>query len=269
MSNNHVSNPGGPPVATDLAVTRVANACVLLELNGHTILTDPWFTERWYLRRGEPLGLRVIDLQALTAIVATNFAVNHWDLRALRDYRHKATTPVYVSAARMARQARALGFRTVEHLGWGETRDLAPALSIEAVPAGRTLAWRNNAYVLTSGRTRVLFGGEIQDVALLERYRAHGSPVAVALLPVNGLRPVLGRPLVMGPREAVAGARAVGARVLVPVHDAHGADPLSLVFRRHGSGEDARALAATDRTGLEVVCLVPGERWEYSTAGAG
>jgi L-ascorbate metabolism protein UlaG (beta-lactamase superfamily) len=267
--SNHAGNPGGPPASAELAVTRVANACVLLELNGHPVLTDPWFTERWYLRRGEPLGLRVTDLPALTAIVATNFAVNHWDLRAMRDYPHKATTPVYVSAARMARQARALGFRTVEHVGWGETRDLAPALSIEVVPAGRTLAWRNNAYVLTSGRTRVLFGGEIQDVGLLEGYRAHGSPVAVALLPVNGLRPVLGRPLVMGPREAVAGARAVGARVLVPVHDAHAADPLSLVFRRHGSAEDARVLAATQGSGLDVVRLPPGERWEYSAAGAG
>lgn len=96
----------------DLTVTRVANACVLLELNGHTVLTDPWFTERWYLRRGEPLGLPVVaDLPPLTAIVATSFAANHWDLRALKEYRHKNSTPVYVSARLMVRQARALGFR--------------------------------------------------------------------------------------------------------------------------------------------------------------
>jgi len=94
--------------------------------------------------------------------------------------------------------------------------------------------WRNNAYVL-SGPTRVFYG----------------------------LRPVVGPPLVMGPREAVAGANVLGARVLVPVHDAHADDPLSLIFRRHGSGEDAKALAATASSGLEVVCLPPGERWEY------
>jgi DNA-binding PadR family transcriptional regulator len=69
MSNQH------------LAITRVANACVVVELDGHTVLTDPWFTERWYLRRGEPLGMTVAELPPLTAIVATSFAVNHWDFR--------------------------------------------------------------------------------------------------------------------------------------------------------------------------------------------
>ncbi len=67
----------------NLALTRVANACVLLELDGHAVLTDPWFTERWYLRRGEPLGLPVASLPPLAAIVVSNAAVNHWDLRAL------------------------------------------------------------------------------------------------------------------------------------------------------------------------------------------
>lgn len=262
--SNHNQQPSA--AAAGLAITRVANACVLLELNGHTILTDPWFTERWYLRRGEPLGLDVAELPPLTAIVATNFAANHWDLRALREYRHKLVTPVYVSTGRMARQARALGFPRVERLRGDEIREPAPDLSVEAVPAGRTLAWPTNAYVLSSGRTRVFFGGEIEDVAWLRRYRARRDPVTVALLPVNGLRPIVGRPLVMGPRQAVAGADILGAPVLVPVHDAHANDPLSLVFRRHGSAAEARELAAGRSPELDVVCLAPGIRWTYPAA---
>jgi L-ascorbate metabolism protein UlaG (beta-lactamase superfamily) len=256
------STVAGMSKQLQLSVTRVANACVLLELGGHTILTDPWFTERWYLRRGEPLGLGVAELPRLTGIVATSFAVNHWDLRALRDYPYKADTPVFVSAARMVRQARAIGYRRVEHLRWGEVRDLTPTLSVEAVPAGRALLWRNNAYVLTSGTSRVFFGGEIADVALVERYRDRQAAVDVALLPVNGLRPVLGPPLVMGPRQAVAAATTLGARTLIPVHDAHADDPLSLVFRRHGSADEASALAAVQPGAPEVVCLPPGKRWE-------
>jgi L-ascorbate metabolism protein UlaG (beta-lactamase superfamily) len=256
-----------PAALAGLAVTRVANACVLVELNGHTILTDPWFTERWYLRRGEPLGMDVAELPPLTAVVATSSAPNHWDLRALRDYRHKSGTPVYVSTARMARQARALGYPLVERLRWDETREPAPNLSVEAVPAGRTLGWPNNAYVLSSGRTSVFFGGEIADVAPLARHRARRGPVAVALLPVNGLRPVVGPPLVMGHRQAVAGAGALGARALVPVHDAHAKDLLSLIFRRHGSAEEARELAAGQAPELDVVCLSPGTRWTGSPTG--
>ena len=173
---------------------------------------------------------------------------------------------MYVSTARMARQARALGFPRVERLRWDETREPAPSLSVEAVPAGRTVAWPNNAYVLSSGQTRVFFGGEIADVAWLERYRARRAAVTVALLPVNGLRPLVGPPLVMGHRQAVAGAGVLGARVLVPVHDAHADDPLSLVFRRHGSAAEAGELAAERSIDLDVVCLSPGTRWTYSAA---
>ncbi|MEU8525899.1 MULTISPECIES: hypothetical protein [Streptomyces] len=35
-----------------LAVTRVANSCVLIEMHGCAVLTDPFFTERWHVRRG-------------------------------------------------------------------------------------------------------------------------------------------------------------------------------------------------------------------------
>ncbi|MGK5558135.1 MBL fold metallo-hydrolase [Actinomadura kijaniata] len=247
-----------------LALTRVANSCVLLEAGGHAVLTDPFFTERWHLHRGEPLGLAVGDLPPLAAIVASHPYPNHWDLRALREYPHKASTAVYVSTPRMVRQARGLGFGRVERLAWGERREPVPGLSVEAAPAGRTLWWGRNAYVIEGGGARVYFGGEIRDVGLTARYRACAPAVDVALLPVNGLRPVLGPPIVMGPEEAVRGARALGARALVPVHDAHDEKDLpSRLIRRHGSARDAVALAGD---GLEVVALPTGRRWVHPAA---
>ncbi|MER6000142.1 MBL fold metallo-hydrolase [Nonomuraea angiospora] len=242
-----------------VAMTRVVNSCVLLELDGHAVLTDPWFTERWWLRRGEPLGLRVRDLPPLTAVVVTNLATNHWDLRALRHFPAKDTTPLYVPTRGMARRARALGFRRAERLTWGRTLDLAPGLSMTVVPSGRTLVWPNNAYVFTTAGGRVVFfGGEAGEVAPLERYRAD-----LALLPVNGLRPLFGPRLVMGPEQAVAGASALGAEVLVPVHDAHGHDPLSRLFRTGGTASDAVALAGPE---LRVVDLPTGKRWELDAS---
>src|ERR1041384_7319645 len=104
-------------IKPSIAVTRVVNSCVLLELDGHAVLTDPWFTERWWLRRGEPLGLGISELPPLAAIVVTNLATNHWDLRGLRALPAKEATPVYVPTAGMARRARALGFTRAEPLG--------------------------------------------------------------------------------------------------------------------------------------------------------
>ncbi|MBB6346706.1 L-ascorbate metabolism protein UlaG (beta-lactamase superfamily) [Nonomuraea muscovyensis] len=246
-------------IKKSIAVTRAANSCVLLELNGHAVLTDPWFTERWWLRRGEPLGLRIADLPPLAAVVVTNLATNHWDLRALRMLAGKDVTPVYVPTSGMARRARALGFRHAQRVRWGETREIAPGVLMRVVPAGRTLVWPNNAYSFSTAGSRVFFGGEIAEVAPLERHRAGNPPVDVALLPVNGLRPLLGPRLVMGPDQAVAGASVLGARVLVPVHDAHGRDPLSALFRTTGTASDATALAGPD---LNVVDLPTGRRWE-------
>ncbi|MBP2706371.1 MBL fold metallo-hydrolase [Microbispora sp. RL4-1S] len=244
-------------IKASIAVTRVVNSCVLLELDGHAVLTDPWFTERWFLRRGEPLGLRVADLPPLAAVVVTNLAANHSDLRALRALAGPDSPPVYVPTSRMARRAAALGFRHAERLRWGQEREVAPGLSMRVVPAGRTLVWPNNAYVFTTPGCRVFFGGEIAEVTPLKRYRAGHRPVDLALLPVNGLRPLLGPRLVMGPAQAVAGASVLGAKALVPVHDAHGRDPLSVLFRIAGTASDAVALAGPD---LSVVDLPTGER---------
>lgn len=115
------------------------------------------------------------------------------------------------------------------------------------------------AYAFDAAGGRVFFGGEIAEVTPLERYRAEQPPVNLALLPVNGLRPFFGPRLVMGPSQAVAGSSVLGARVLVPVHDAHGHDPLSRLFRTNGTASDAGRLAGPD---LLVTDLPTGERWE-------
>lgn len=243
---------------SSIAVTRITNSCALLELDGHAVLTDPWFTERWWLRRGEPLGMEIAQLPPLTAIVVTNLATNHWDLRGLRDLPDKDSTPLYVPTSGMARRAEALGFARAERLGWGQTRDIAPGVAMRAVPSGRTLLWPNNAYAFEARGGRVFFGGEAAEVAPLRDYRAEQAPVDLALLPVNGLRPLFGPRLVMDPMRAVAGASALGARALIPIHDAHGHDPLSRLFRTHGTGSDAVRLAGTD---LRVHNLPTGRRW--------
>jgi L-ascorbate metabolism protein UlaG (beta-lactamase superfamily) len=251
-------------IAAAISIIRVANSCTLIEIAGHTVLTDPWFTERWYLRRGEPMGMRIEDVPPVDAIVATSFAANHWDLRALHRYRHKATTPVYTATDFMARQARSLGYPLAERLPWGSVREPGPGLEIEAAPAGRLLRWHHNAYVLAVDELRVYFGGEIRDVDLLREYRWDRPAVDVALLPTNGLAPILGPPLVMGHQEAVDGAIALGAKALVAVHDAHARDPMSLLFRRHGSAAEAEELAAARAPGLEVAVLPPGRRWDFT-----
>jgi L-ascorbate metabolism protein UlaG (beta-lactamase superfamily) len=250
----------------DLAVTRIVNSCVLLELRGRAVLTDPWFTERWHLHRGEGLGRSVSELPPLAAIVGSHFVPNHWDIRALAgDDGPRLSAPVVTSHPRMTRQARAAGFTDVYQLAPGDHVDLDGDVRIEALAAGAPFGLANNSYVLSVQGLRVFFGGEARDLEPIRRYAQAAPPVDVALLPVNGLHVFLGPGLVMDAPTAVEAAGLLGARTLVPIHDAHARDFPYAFVRRSSTGNDARAVAAETAPALDVVLLHTGVRWEWSS----
>jgi L-ascorbate metabolism protein UlaG (beta-lactamase superfamily) len=59
--------PEGPPGGARLAVTRIANACVLLELGEAVILTDPWFSRHWMdVFLGPVNGMRLLGHRLVT-----------------------------------------------------------------------------------------------------------------------------------------------------------------------------------------------------------
>ena len=249
----------------ELAVTRIVNSCVLLEMRGRAVLTDPWFTERWHLHRGEGLGRSVADLPRLTAIVGSHLVPNHWDIRALAgDDGQRLSVPVITSHHRMTRQAHSAGFTAVYQLAPGDHVDLDGDVRVEALAAGAPFDLKNNSYVLSVPGLRVFFGGEARDLAPIRRHADAAPPVDVALLPVNGLHVLFGPDLVMDAANAVEAARLLGARALVPIHDAHARDFPYAFVRRSSTGNDARAVAVTAAPALDVVLLHTGVRWEWS-----
>ena len=56
---------------TPFSVTRVVNACVLMQFGDDYVLTDPYFKEllSWMPRMRESFGLGVEDLPRLAAII--------------------------------------------------------------------------------------------------------------------------------------------------------------------------------------------------------
>ena len=239
-----------------LHVTRVVNACALLELDGACVLTDPFFDARWFLRFAEPIGLSAAALPELAAILGGHGVLDHWQPQALRGYPHRATTPVLVATQAMARRAQAAGFRQVEVVGWGAARSLGSRLSVEVVAAQRSGGMTVNSYVLRTPSLRVFVGTEARDLAPIEAYRSQHPAVDVALLPIDGAS-LFGRPLVMAAAGAIAACRLLGARVLVPLHYALRPVPPILQIR---GGLGQLIEAAAEAPDLEVVALKPGER---------
>jgi L-ascorbate metabolism protein UlaG (beta-lactamase superfamily) len=254
---------------TGFAATRVNNSCVLLEFDHMAVLTDPWFDERWHLRRGERLGLGVADLPELAAILGSHFFPNHWDIGALAAYPHKDRTADITSHPRMTSRARACGFGLVRELGDASALTLGDDLKAEAIRDQGPLGLSSNIYVLSHGGLRVLFGGEARNLATLRAYRAGHPPVDIAFLPVNGLHVPGGPRLVMSAQQAVEAAVTLGATTLIPIHDAHARDLPWFFIRRNGSAEEAQRYAQRRHPALRVEVLEPGVRSELHSRSGG
>jgi L-ascorbate metabolism protein UlaG (beta-lactamase superfamily) len=262
-ANHRVGAESGQAVSAALTITRIANSCALLDFDGDIALTDPYFTERWHLHRGEPLGMTIGELPRLSVIVVSHFFPNHWDTLALAQFANKADTPVFVPTDRMEKSARALGFERVKRATWGERHPITDRLWLDVVEAHRGPGGQVNNYVLATDDVSVFFGGEARDLDPLRSYRASHDAVDVAMLPVNGLHvAITGPQIVMNSDESVAGARVLGAHTFVPIHDAYGHDLVWSFLRRGGSAEDAARVSAADDAA--VVSLATGVAWDFA-----
>jgi L-ascorbate metabolism protein UlaG (beta-lactamase superfamily) len=247
-------------IATHLSVSRIINACVLLELNGDAVLTDPYFDHHWFIRMREPIGMNAADLPKLSAIIGGHRVADHWHPKSLAQYRFKKATPVFVAAAIMREKAKAVGFCNIEVLEWNQTRKLSECLTLEVAPAQTTMGLKVNSYVLDAPGLRVFVGTEARDLEPLARYRASRPAVDIAILPIDGSA-LMGHKLVMDPADALMGARILGARTLVPIH--YALKPVPALFQTPGSLAELLRLArgASD---IEIVPLETGKRWNWS-----
>ena len=243
---------------TRLSITRIANASVLIEMDGEAVLTDPLFDVPWYMRLREPIGLTPSELPRLAAIIGGHWAPDHWRPQSLSDYPYKSDTAVFVATPAMAERARRAGFGRTEVLAWGATRPVSRNLGLETAPAQRVFGRNSNSYVLaTAAGFRVFVGVEANALEPLRAYRRHHPAVDVALLPIDGST-FMGRRLVLDAAGAIGACRVLGARTLIPIH--YGLRPLPLLLSTPSGAAELERISA----GLndpEVIVLETGRRW--------
>jgi len=236
------------------AVTNLGNASVLIETDDALVLTDPFF--------GRSRGISDIaafapnDVPALTAIIGSHWAQDHWEIDLLASYPHRETTAVYVADESMAESARAAGFRHVETLAWGERRQLTDTVELEVVPEHVAAdGMRTNNYAINSSCARIFFGGEVLDLETLTTYARTADAFDCAIGPVNGVL-FKGRQLVTTAAEMAKVSQALGAARLITIHDGH--LPFEGLVAITSCAAD---LAELDLEGLEVITLSSGERF--------
>jgi L-ascorbate metabolism protein UlaG (beta-lactamase superfamily) len=252
------------PTNRALAVTRVVNACALLEMGSDVILTDPYFHDHWFMRFNERIGLGAEQLPQLTAILGGHGVFDHWQPRSLAAYPFKRETPVYVATRSMQRSAKAAGFDRAEVVAWNSKHVLSPTLTLEVAPAQHAMGMKANNYILATDDVRVFVGTEALELEPLRRIRKRGQQIDVAILPIDGSS-FAGRKLVMTAEDALDGARILGAPTLIPIH--YALKPVPLLLQTRSTLSQLLTLAHATRD-VHVVPLETGQRWSWPNCRA-
>jgi L-ascorbate metabolism protein UlaG (beta-lactamase superfamily) len=243
-------------MAGEAEITWVGHGCVLVAMDGVTLLTDPVLRRRVaHLRRAAP---PVGELSAPTAVLVSHQHGDHLDTPSLR---RLGTGFRIVAPPGAADYLARRGF---------EVTEVSPGddVAVGAVTVRTTYAdhpgsrMRGNTgvavgYVLEGSR-RVYFAG---DTDVFPEMAGLG-PVDCALLPIWGWGPTLG-PGHLDPESAAEAAALLRARVVVPIHWGTYA-PWHLFVRGRPAFLDEpperfRAAVEVGAPDAEVRVLAPGE----------
>jgi N-acyl-phosphatidylethanolamine-hydrolysing phospholipase D len=241
--NKPVTIPGGhclPPAqakqqlaahAGEDSITWLGHACFLLRLDGVTILTDPFLSERASPlrfsgpRRLVPTPLAITDLPPIDVIVMSHNHYDHLDEPSLRQICQKERVHV-IAPLGLAPLFRKLGFDRIVELDWYEGTK-ANGLHFVAVPgyhfSGRHL-WDENktlwaGFGIHAKTSRVFFAGDTGYGPEFRRVGRLTGPYDVALVPIGAYGPPeVFAAVHASPEEAVRMGEDVGARHLVGMH---------------------------------------------------
>jgi len=217
-----------------VTVTWVGHASVLLQLGGLNILTDPMWSARAAPlgplgpRRWVAPGVPFDALPPIDLVLQSHNHYDHLDDRTVRRLAGAHPDARWLVPLGLAAFVAARGVQSVTELDWWQERVIGPVRAA-CVPAqhfsgrgfrdrGATL-WCGWALAAGDPPRRVCFAGDSglhpEFGAIGERY----GPFDVALLPIGAYEPRwFMRYVHMNPEEAVLACRALGARVMIPIH---------------------------------------------------
>jgi L-ascorbate metabolism protein UlaG (beta-lactamase superfamily) len=200
-----------------LGLDFIGHSAVVIDLDGVRLLTDPVTRARvGPLRRVEPVPARD-RLRDVDAVLISHLHWDHLDVPSLRDLGRD--TPMFVPAGAGPWMGTA-GFTDVHEMAIGESVDVGGVM-VRAVPAVHS-GYRPPlgptapplGFVVRGSRS-VYFAG---DTDLFDGMGQLGEPIDLALIPVWGWGPTLGRGLHLDPLRAAQSLRLIRPRAAVPIH---------------------------------------------------
>jgi L-ascorbate metabolism protein UlaG (beta-lactamase superfamily) len=242
------------------AVAYLGHATVLIELDGTKLLTDPLLRRRvTHLRRAD--DPRTEGLDELDAVLISHAHHDHLHPPSLRLLDRSTRIVVPKGLGRLVTRR---GFSSVEEIGEGGRAEIG-SLRVRATHAEhagtRRPGWLKApalGYAI-EGSQRIYFAG---DTDLFEGMAGLVPSLDVALLPIWGWGPSLGRGLHLDPRKAAEALALLEPRIAIPIHWGT-YRPLHLGARARFLSEPAEDFAreaASLAPEVDVRVLQPGER---------
>jgi L-ascorbate metabolism protein UlaG (beta-lactamase superfamily) len=203
-----------------LALDFIGHSAVVVELDGVRLLTDPVTRARvGPLRRVEPVPARD-RVRDIDAILISHLHWDHLDVPSLRDLGRDL--PIFVPAG-SGDWMRGAGFGDVREIAVGGEATIGGVV-VRAVPAVHS-GYRPPlgptapplGYVIRGSRT-VYFAGDTDLFDGMGQLVGADESIDMALIPVWGWGPTLGRGLHLDPYRAAQALRLIRPRAAVPIH---------------------------------------------------
>ncbi len=263
------------PPASGLRITWLGHSTLLIEIDGHVLLTDPvwgprtspvdWLgPERWY---APPLALD--DLPKLDAVLISHDHYDHLDyptIVALADRDTRFFAPLGVGAHL---EAWGVPAERIEDVDWWDVHEVE-GLTITTAPSrhasGRQILDQNRTlwagYAIRSENHNVFFSGDTGLFPGMTEIGERLGPFEVTMLEVGAYAQAW-PDWHLGPEQAVTAHQMLQGDKFLPVH--WGLFDLA----NHGWAEPMeRVMDAAERDGVSVLAPRPGESLEPTTTGA-
>ena len=221
------------PPQSGLRATWLGHSTVLIEIDGHRVLTDPVWGQRASPlrfvgpRRFQTVPVRLRQMPEVDAVLVSHDHYDHLDHPTIRALARHSAVPFVTSLGVGAHlQAWGVAPERITELDWWESHALpGTGLTITAAPSqhfsGRGLKDRNatlwSSLVVRGPRHAVFFSG---DTGLSGEYRAIGErlgPFDLVMLEVGAHHPAWGD-MHLGPHHALTAWSRLGSGRLLPVH---------------------------------------------------
>jgi L-ascorbate metabolism protein UlaG (beta-lactamase superfamily) len=221
------------PAQTGLRATWLGHSTVLIEIDGHRVLTDPvWGTRASPFRllgprRFQPVPLRLKQMPEVDVVVISHDHYDHLDYPTIRALARHSKVP-FVTSLGVGAHLQAWGVapgRITELDWWEHHRVPGTGLTITAAPSqhfsGRGFKDRNatlwSSMVVQSDRHRVFFSGDTGLTTEYARIRERLGPFDLVMLEVGAFHPAWGD-IHLGPANALKAHALLGGGPFLPVH---------------------------------------------------